>query len=178
VTHNVLIDPITVTVLVYTLTHPVSPPLALQSSASPVAGKRARSATPSLVGRRAKPGGASPVALVPPARTSNRLRPSSASGSPRPPLVRVAPSARLPRQREARAQAARLAARAESTREGVLHGVNTYPFDDKRDYYRLFDRDPVSVDVDFAVYPNWHMHPTALPSPSASPERCASVCRS
>jgi hypothetical protein len=145
-------DPFAVTVYTLKLTHPASPPLALQASASPVAGKRARSATPSLVGgRRAKPAGAGPVAPLPPARTSNRLRPSSTSGSPRPPLVRVAPSARLPLQREARA--ARLAARAESTREGVLHGVNTDPFDDNRDYYRLFDRDPVSVNVDFAVYP-------------------------
>jgi hypothetical protein len=46
-------------------------------------------------------------------RTSNRLRPFYASGSPHPPLVRVAPSVRLPPQREAAAtaRAARLAAR-------------------------------------------------------------------
>jgi hypothetical protein len=83
VTHNVLIEAeCTRRSTVYALTHPALgvPPLTLQASTSPVAGKRARSTTPSLGGgRRAKPAG----------------------GSPRPPLVRIAPSARLPLQREA-----------------------------------------------------------------------------
>jgi hypothetical protein len=90
-------DPFAVTVYTLKLTHPASPPPVLQASESPVAGKRARSDNPSLVGgRRAKPAGAGPVAMLPPARTSNRLRPSCASGSPRPPLVRIAPVTRTP----------------------------------------------------------------------------------